>query len=1136
MDDLGNVRLEQLTAEMAWIRRIARALCVDASTADDIAQETWLAAAGKVPDDRPLRPWLVRVMTNIVRMRFRGEHRRSVREEAAERPADVATAAELIDRVEIQRVVAGEVLALAEPYRSTVLLHYFEGLSSAEIARRQGIPDGTVRRRLKTALDELRARLAKRDDRRGGWLAALAPIASWSPHPAPAVAAWGIVMKKIVIAVVVLVALVAGALLWKRGRADEHASSVAKTAAQTAKAGATAAIAPPADPSTMTPAAMPWLAQPDAPARKIAGRVTYGGAPVAGATVRLAGMTIDIPSPPGGVPPSREVATLTTAADGKFDFGTRPAASWLVSAEAASKTPSSVLIRSAAPAEKSEQIEIELGDCRSHLVGTVVDASGGGVAKARLSVHGTGGVEASNSGEYSLCVPVGDFSVRVEADGYGAIEQRLHLVGELRHDFELVPESVLAGKVVDEANKPIANARVIAIPDPTELPHHAAVGTTIADEDGQFRIENLAPGSFQLAAVSGGVGTPTPRRALATPGGGNPVTLIVAQRARITGRVVANGAPVAGAQILIAPRQPLALEAYSQADGSFTLDNVPFGALKLAVGTYELVGSGTIKVDRAVVDKVTLEVVQLASLEGTVTRQGKPVANAQVQCGPASATSDASGKYEIKGMREGRCPLTAQEMTKVFAFAPPKPVQIAARQVNHADIDLTGGATAKGVVVDEQGNPVPHVYVRMVEQGGDLGESATDAEGKFECTTMAGGGDYRVSVYPSPAGQIAFKPAKGEQEVVPIKDGNTNVTGLTIAIKYEQLSIAGRIVDDTGAPVSDVHVEAIGTQQGGGGANGMLPSVRADANGRFVVKNLARGFYNVHAHAGDGSEAEVFHIAAGAKDLVVKLVRPGAIEGTLVGFSSVPSVFARTLTPDLSIGNSGIVEGNTFQITGLVPGKYVVEATAGNERDGVSVIVKSGVTEKVQLQSRGRGKLTARVMEFGTNKPIPAMNCLAAMSVGGQASTPDGATTPTDAKGTATLEANAGKVRVMCFSPDNAFSAAGGDVEVTGSGPATVDLFAVKPQPPPSDPGFRITPVTLPLTIAQVDPQGPAKSSGLQAGDKVVSIDGTPVAGLLPAGAMTLAWNHRPGTTLVLGVERAGKPVEVKIVVAKQAN
>jgi C-terminal processing protease CtpA/Prc len=55
-------------------------------------------------------------------------------------------------------------------------------------------------------------------------------------------------------------------------------------------------------------------------------------------------------------------------------------------------------------------------------------------------------------------------------------------------------------------------------------------------------------------------------------------------------------------------------------------------------------------------------------------------------------------------------------------------------------------------------------------------------------------------------------------------------------------------------------------------------------------------------------------------------------------------------------------------------------------------------------------------------------------------------------------------------------------------------------------------------------------------GDRVVTIDGTSVAGLLPGAAMMLAWNHRPGTALVLGVERGGAALTIKIVVAAQTN
>jgi RNA polymerase sigma-70 factor (ECF subfamily) len=165
MDDLAERDVEQLSSELAWIRRLAYAIVKDADVADDISQEAWLAARRSAPGDRPLRPWLARVIRNLVKMQSRSDVRREHREAAVADDARAPAADELVDRVAMQRALADAVLALSEPYRSTVLLHYFEGLSSAEIARRLQIPDGTVRRRLKFALDELRAHFERRDRR-----------------------------------------------------------------------------------------------------------------------------------------------------------------------------------------------------------------------------------------------------------------------------------------------------------------------------------------------------------------------------------------------------------------------------------------------------------------------------------------------------------------------------------------------------------------------------------------------------------------------------------------------------------------------------------------------------------------------------------------------------------------------------------------------------------------------------------------------------------------------------------------------------------------------------------------------------------------------------------------------------------
>src|SRR5262249_17708745 len=134
-----------------------------------------------------------------------------------------------IERVELQRALADELLALAEPHRSTVLLHFVEGYSSAEIARRLGIPDATVRRRLKTALDQLRDALRKRTDQpKRGWLAALVPF-SKLPVASPAATPIGVFAMKKVIAIIVallLLLLIGAGALWRhRARTGETASA-----------------------------------------------------------------------------------------------------------------------------------------------------------------------------------------------------------------------------------------------------------------------------------------------------------------------------------------------------------------------------------------------------------------------------------------------------------------------------------------------------------------------------------------------------------------------------------------------------------------------------------------------------------------------------------------------------------------------------------------------------------------------------------------------------------------------------------------------------------------------------------------------------------------------------------------------
>ncbi|MEM9803570.1 MAG: sigma-70 family RNA polymerase sigma factor, partial [Planctomycetota bacterium] len=151
---------ETLLAELGWVRNLARRLV--GQDADDLVQETWTVAASQLPrQDRPLRPWLAAITRRLASNHHRSNRHRRDRETVMATPghAHAPASSELVERGEAQRHVASLVLALDDPYRSVLLLRYFEGLTPAQIAEVRGATASTVRTQLARGLDQLRERL-----------------------------------------------------------------------------------------------------------------------------------------------------------------------------------------------------------------------------------------------------------------------------------------------------------------------------------------------------------------------------------------------------------------------------------------------------------------------------------------------------------------------------------------------------------------------------------------------------------------------------------------------------------------------------------------------------------------------------------------------------------------------------------------------------------------------------------------------------------------------------------------------------------------------------------------------------------------------------------------------------------------
>lgn len=119
-------------------------------------------------NDAQLRGWLYRVTVNLCYDMKRRAKREVLSDDLPETTdtlfdAPEAAALSAEDRARVRAAIDG----LDEPYRETVLLHYFSGLQYDEIARMTGSAEGTIKSRIFRAKQKLVALLkeGENDDR-----------------------------------------------------------------------------------------------------------------------------------------------------------------------------------------------------------------------------------------------------------------------------------------------------------------------------------------------------------------------------------------------------------------------------------------------------------------------------------------------------------------------------------------------------------------------------------------------------------------------------------------------------------------------------------------------------------------------------------------------------------------------------------------------------------------------------------------------------------------------------------------------------------------------------------------------------------------------------------------------------------
>ena len=157
--------IEDLLEHAGWLSGLARRLVRDASIADDVVQQTLLQAIRRPPRSKSAAAgWLARVARNEAKQIGRSEHARQQREQRVGRMGTAPATIDIVARAEIHRRLVEALFSIQEPFRTTLLLRYFDGLEPKAIARELDCPPSTVRTRLKRGLDRLRYAMDERSN------------------------------------------------------------------------------------------------------------------------------------------------------------------------------------------------------------------------------------------------------------------------------------------------------------------------------------------------------------------------------------------------------------------------------------------------------------------------------------------------------------------------------------------------------------------------------------------------------------------------------------------------------------------------------------------------------------------------------------------------------------------------------------------------------------------------------------------------------------------------------------------------------------------------------------------------------------------------------------------------------------
>jgi uncharacterized GH25 family protein len=477
--------------------------------------------------------------------------------------------------------------------------------------------------------------------------------------------------------------------------------------------------------------------------------------------------------------------------------------------------------------------------------------------------------------------------------------------------------------------------------------------TVTSARDGTFEIDHLVARTYDVRAGAGDlVGGP---QAIRLAEHSAPVVIHLREGAHVEVSVVdATRVPIANASVRVIGSD---VATTTDATGKATIATHPEWIAIEATGRGYAPRRVSVTTAAGFTSRVTIVLREGFEVRGRIVDQaGKPIPNARIYAcqesaelppfnddEPPTAVSDQRGAFVVPSAVGMHTFLAidgehAPKITPMFDID---------RAITDLEIVMKPGGVYAGEVVDAHGKPVAQarVYLDMVSGPQHRFTASSDANGAFEIRGLPRTlGQRDADTYPALAYAIADESVS---DVVPVAFAKRpELRGQRLALTRSDTTdvIAGVVVDDTGAPVANVLVNAVASlplaitrSRPDLVDRATATSTTTNARGEFSLADLPAGEYGVWPGGYDrrsfpaslgssavGENPSLFMTSAKAGDKAVRIVmpRPARIIGK-VAFADTGEPVDDFTTYTYTAGPSAVPgEHGVLDLRDLKPGSY----------------------------------------------------------------------------------------------------------------------------------------------------------------------------------------------------------------------